>query len=92
MSRINGEKARASIATRNRNARREKDRARLAQLRQEAAARPAAPKSEEKPAAKPAKKAAAKPAEKAPEQTADKPAAAEKPAKPKKASPKKSDA
>jgi hypothetical protein len=89
MSRINGEKARASIATRNRNARREKDRARLAQLRQEAAAKPAAPKSEDKPAPKPAKAAKAeKPAETPVEQPA-----AEKPAKAaKKPAAKKSDA
>jgi hypothetical protein len=34
MSRINGEKARAAIAKRNRTARRVKDRARLAELKQ----------------------------------------------------------
>lgn len=33
MSRINGEKARANIAKKNRTARREKDRARLAEIR-----------------------------------------------------------
>ncbi len=38
MSRINGEKARASIAKKNRTARREKDRARLAEIRQAAGA------------------------------------------------------
>lgn len=44
MSRINGEKSRASIARRNRTARREKDRARLAEIR---AAVPAAEKTGE---------------------------------------------
>jgi hypothetical protein len=51
MSRINGEKARAAIARRNRTARRETDRARLAALRQSAADQPKAetpsPKSAE---------------------------------------------
>mgnify|MGYP003575622665 CR=1 FL=1 len=46
MSRVNGEKARANVAKRNRTARREKDRARLAEIK---AAKPEA-------AAKPAKK------------------------------------
>ena len=36
MSRINGEKARANVAKRNRTAQREKDRARLAQIRSNA--------------------------------------------------------
>jgi hypothetical protein len=39
MSTKNGEKARAAIAKRNRTARREKDRARLAQLKADSAAR-----------------------------------------------------
>ena len=55
MSRINGEKARAAIARKNRTAQRAKDRARLAEIRQAAAAKP-----ESKPAPKPAAKAAAK--------------------------------
>jgi len=33
MSRVNGEKARANVAKRNRTARREKDRARLAEIK-----------------------------------------------------------
>jgi hypothetical protein len=45
MSRVNGEKARANVARRNRTARREKDRARLAEIKAGAAA-----KSAEKPA------------------------------------------
>jgi hypothetical protein len=45
MSRINGEKARAAIAKRNRTARREKDRARLAEIKAGAAA-PAAETNE----------------------------------------------
>ena len=47
MSRINGEKARANVAKKNRTARREKDRARLAEIKAGAAAK--------KPAEKPAK-------------------------------------
>jgi hypothetical protein len=39
MSRINGEKARANIARKNRTAQREKDRARLAQIRAGAGAK-----------------------------------------------------
>lgn len=46
MSRINGEKARAAIAKKNRTARREKDRARLAEIKAGGGA-----KSEEKPKA-----------------------------------------
>jgi hypothetical protein len=46
MSRINGEKARASIAKRNRTARRASDRAKLAALKA------AAPKAEKAPAKK----------------------------------------
>ena len=46
MSRINGEKARAAIAKKNRTARREKDRARLAEIKAGGAA-----KSEEQPKA-----------------------------------------
>jgi hypothetical protein len=43
MSRVNGEKARANVARRNRTARREKDRARLAEIKAAgAAAKPAA--------------------------------------------------
>jgi hypothetical protein len=38
MSRVNGEKARANVARRNRTARREKDRARLAEIKAGAAA------------------------------------------------------
>jgi hypothetical protein len=42
MSRVNGEKARANVAKRNRTARREKDRARLAEIKAaNAAAKPA---------------------------------------------------
>lgn len=44
MSKINGEKARAAIARRNRTARRVKDRARLAQIKSGQAAQPAAAK------------------------------------------------
>lgn len=47
MSRINGEKARSAIAKKNRTARRQKDRARLAEIK----AGGAAPKAEEKPKA-----------------------------------------
>lgn len=51
MSRINGEKARASIAKRNRTKQRVKDRARLAEIRQQAAdgnaAKPADAKAEQ---------------------------------------------
>jgi hypothetical protein len=43
MSRVNGEKARANVARKNRTARREKDRARLAEIK----AASAAPKKEE---------------------------------------------
>ncbi|MEA2788902.1 MAG: hypothetical protein QOG73_1308 [Acetobacteraceae bacterium] len=53
MSKINGEKARASIERRRRTAQRSKDRSRLAEIAQASAAKPAA----EKPAAtKPAAK------------------------------------
>jgi hypothetical protein len=45
MSRVNGEKARANVARRNRTARREKDRARLAEIK---AAAPAKTESKEK--------------------------------------------
>jgi hypothetical protein len=45
MSRVNGEKARANVARRNRTARREKDRARLAEIKAGAAA--AAPAAKE---------------------------------------------
>ena len=38
MSRVNGEKARAAVAKRNRTARREKDRARLAEIKAASAA------------------------------------------------------
>lgn len=53
MSRINGEKARASIAKKNRTAQREKDRARLAELKAgagkgDASVKPAKAKAEEK--------------------------------------------
>ena len=41
MSRVNGEKARANVARRNRTARRVKDRARLAEIKANAAAKPA---------------------------------------------------
>jgi hypothetical protein len=44
MSRVNGEKARANVARRNRTAQRVKDRARLAEIKAASAA--AAPKSE----------------------------------------------
>ena len=47
MSRVNGEKARANVARRNRTARREKDRARLAEIKANSAAK-AAEKTEEK--------------------------------------------
>jgi hypothetical protein len=48
MSRINGEKARAAIARKNRTARRAKDRARLAEIRagEGKAAAPPAPKKQ----------------------------------------------
>jgi hypothetical protein len=47
MSRVNGEKARANVARRNRTAQRVKDRARLAEIKAAAAAAPApAPKEE----------------------------------------------
>lgn len=42
MSKVNGEKARANVAKRNRTARREKDRARLAEIK---AAKTAAPET-----------------------------------------------
>lgn len=45
MSRVNGEKARAHVARRNRTAQRVKDRARLAEIKAAAAAAPA-PKEE----------------------------------------------
>lgn len=44
MSRINGEKARAAIAKRNRTAQREKTRVRLAEVKKTAASAPAKPK------------------------------------------------
>lgn len=46
MSRVNGEKARANVAKKNRTARREKDRARLAEIK--AGAGSAAKKDEKK--------------------------------------------
>ena len=48
MSRINGEKARANVARRNRTARRESDRARLAEIRANAAAKPETKSDDEK--------------------------------------------
>jgi hypothetical protein len=48
MSRVNGEKARANVARRNRTARRVKDRARLAEIKAGTAAKPAAPAKDEK--------------------------------------------
>ena len=45
MSRINGEKARANVAKKNRTAQRAKDRARLAEIKAAAAKKPAAEKS-----------------------------------------------
>ena len=48
MSRVNGEKARSAIAKRNRTARRAKDRARLAEIRQAAAGQVEEPKAAEK--------------------------------------------
>ena len=45
MSRVNGEKARANVARRNRTAQRVKDRARLAEIKAASAAAPA-PKEE----------------------------------------------
>ena len=48
MSRINGEKARANVARKNRTARREKDRARLAELRAGAGKQETAQPSEKK--------------------------------------------
>lgn len=50
MSRVNGEKARAAVAKRNRTARRAKDRARLAEIKAGGAA-----KASESPAKKPSK-------------------------------------
>jgi hypothetical protein len=47
MSRINGEKARAAIARRNRTARRATDRARLAQIKASNEQQEPAPKKEE---------------------------------------------
>jgi hypothetical protein len=46
MSRVNGEKARAHVARRNRTAQRVKDRARLAEIKAASAATAAAPKEE----------------------------------------------
>ncbi len=46
MSRVNGEKARANVARRNRTAQRVKDRARLAEIKAAAAAPAPAPKEE----------------------------------------------
>jgi hypothetical protein len=43
MSRVNGEKARANVARRNRTARREKDRARLAEIKAGKTTQPAEP-------------------------------------------------
>jgi hypothetical protein len=48
MSRVNGEKARANVAKRNRTARREKDRARLAEIKANSAAKSAETTKEEK--------------------------------------------
>jgi hypothetical protein len=48
MSRVSGEKARANIARRNRTARREKDRARLAEIKAASAAKTAEEKKAEK--------------------------------------------
>jgi hypothetical protein len=50
MSRINGEKARANVAKRNRTAQRVKDRARLAEIRSNAGKEEAAEKPAEKKA------------------------------------------
>lgn len=59
MSMINGEKARAAVNRKKRNAQRVKDRARVAELKaQQAQAAPAAPAAKAKPAAK--RKTAAK--------------------------------
>ena len=46
MSRVNGEKARAHVARRNRTAQRVKDRARLAEIKAASASASAAPKEE----------------------------------------------
>ena len=46
MSRVNGEKARANVARRNRTAQRVKDRARLAEIKAASAAAAPAPKEE----------------------------------------------
>lgn len=48
MSKVNGEKARAAIAKRNRTARRVKDRARLAEIKAGAGKQPAAKPAESK--------------------------------------------
>lgn len=48
MSRVNGEKARANVAKRNRTARREKDRARLAEIRASAGGKQEAKSDDEK--------------------------------------------
>jgi hypothetical protein len=48
MSRVNGEKARANVARRNRTARREKDRARLAEIKAGAAATESKPATTQK--------------------------------------------
>ena len=58
MSRVNGEKARANVARRNRTKRRVSDRARLAEIKQGNAAQ-AETKPAKKEAAKPVKKEAA---------------------------------
>lgn len=47
MSRINGEKARANVAKKNRTARRERDRARLAEIRSNAGGKQDASKGED---------------------------------------------
>jgi hypothetical protein len=52
MSRVNGEKARANVARRNRTAQRVKDRARLAEIKAGATAKATAPAKEEKEASK----------------------------------------
>jgi hypothetical protein len=57
MSRVSGEKARANIARRNRTARREKDRARLAEIKAASAAKSTEKVAEKKEEKKPAKKA-----------------------------------
>ncbi len=48
MSRVNGEKARANVARRNRTARREKDRARLAEIKAASAVKAETKPAEEK--------------------------------------------